>query len=373
MDRFGIQKRFMAVLAAVFICTSILGTSRVLGQMEPPQDIETQLTNIAAEERETLQQLFDLTQELAIMEKTEQQLEEEMKLLDARIAGYKLEIQAEEQHYQNQQEGLAAVMRSYQRLGAGSYLQILLDSDSLAGFLRKLNTLRDFTRNTGKLIAEAEEQKQQLTLDRNSLLEKHRQLEAKKEQQALAVAERLKLKEELEKNLAALADQRGYYQQQLNALEAGLKEIEPMLSQIFGGISDSIKEGRVPENALELSISLFSVKGKVTEKSFNEILALQQALPKLEFHFQQDRLELVFPEKQLKLQGHFEVQEGHTLSFLADSGSFFEMPLQQEYLDKLFQEGTFKVALEPLLGKNTLQSVKLYEGYMELYIKPNLF
>lgn len=367
------RMRLIAVLAAVAFFIGIFCTSTVLGQAEPPQDIETQLLNIDAEERDTLQKLFDLTQEIAVMERTEQQLQEEMKQLEGQIEDFRLKIQEEEQHYQNQQEGLRTVLRSYQRLGAGSYLQILLDSDSLSEFLRRLNTLRDFTRNTGKLIAQAEEVKIQLTADRNRLLDQHAQLEIKKDRQALAVEEKRELKEALEQSLAKLADQRGYYQQQLDFMEAGLKEVEPMLSQVFNGISDSIKSGKVPENALELSISLFSVKGKVTEKSFNEILSMQPGLPKLELHFVQDRLEMVFPEKQLKLYGRFEVQEGHILKFQADSGSFYELPLQQEYLDRLFEQGAFQVDLAPLLGKNTLQSVKLYEGYMELYIKPNLF
>ena len=49
------------------------------------------------------------------------------------------------------------------------------------------------------------------------------------------------------------------------------------------------------------------------------------------------------------------------------------MPLEPGYIEELLGEGDLVLDLKPLLGKNTLQSIKLKDGYIELNIKINLF
>ena len=91
------------------------------------------------------------------------------------------------------------------------------------------------------------------------------------------------------------------------------------------------------------------------------------------FAFKTDEIEISIPEKNLVVSGAFVIQDENVLRFQAEKGSFYGMPLEAEYIKELLGDEGIALNFKPLLGKNTLQSIKLKDGQIELNIKLNLF
>jgi peptidoglycan hydrolase CwlO-like protein len=367
-----IKKILVCSLAAVF-SLGLFYTSMVVGQAEPPSGIKDKLNSVSEKEKKTLQSLFTLSQEITVMDQEEQRLKEEIKSTNNEIKALETSIAEEEASYALRQEGLKQVLRSYQRMGPGSYLEIILNSDSLTTFLRRVNTLRDITRNTGVLLDKLQQSKDKLTAEKSKLSKQLALVEERERQSKEELDNKLKLKGELEGLLASLKGEKQYYQEQLMNLEKTLEELKPVLSDAVKEFYNIVQTGNAPKDAFKISFSLFSIKGTIDDKAFNEIISTQPNLSQMKFAFHQDRVDISMPDRNLIITGNFVIADNNVLRFQAEGGSFYGMPLEKEFIVGLFNGNEMALDLKPLLGKNTLQSITNHEGYLELSVKPNLF
>lgn len=359
-------------LAMVFIMM-IICTSTTVAQTQPPAGIQELLTGITEEEKHVLQGLFTLAQEIEVMESAERNLTKEIEQTNQEFVGLEMTITEEEANYKKNQEALKSVYKIYQKMGPGSYLEIMMDSDNLSTFLRRLNTFRDLTRNTGRLLENLELSKNKLAAEKVKLSEKLVLIKENQAQSKEALAKKLKLKEEKEAYLAGLKEKSTLYQEYLTSLQTMVAELKTLLSKSAMELSKIITDGSLPRDTIKITFSLFNIKGTIDEKTFNEIMSKQPNLSKLVFAFNEDEIEISIPEKNLVLTGDFVIQEENKLSFCAEKGSFYGMPLEPKYIEELLSEGDLILDLKPLLGKNILQAIRLHEGTIELNIKPNLF
>lgn len=373
MHKSGKLDIFLAFGLTIAFVLAIFCGNIVNGQADPFDIIEEKLNGISEEEKGILQDLFALAQEIESMERTEKELGQEIEAINGEINSLEAAIEVEAAAYAKKQEGLKQVLKSYQRLGPGSYLEILLDSDSLTTFLRRLNTLRDLTRDTGELLEQLEANGEKLSVQKSKLSEKLKLVEQKKQQSKAALDKKLKLKENEESYLAALKGEREFYQEYLSDIQQMWGELKPIFRQAASEFSDIIEEGNLPQDALKVTFSFFNAEGTIDEIVFNEVISEQSDLPKMIFDFQPGKIEISLPEQKLVLTGSFAALEGHILKFQAEEGSFYGMPLEPGSIEELFKEGDLSVDIKPLLGRNTLQAVKSQEGYIELYVKLNLF
>ncbi|MDF2840675.1 MAG: hypothetical protein K0Q99_1447 [Clostridia bacterium] len=372
----SISKKIKAILVfglTISLVLALFCTSIVAEQVEPPSPNQEGLLDISEEEKQILQSLFTLTQEIQVLENEEKKASGELEAARTELAVLESLIAIEEEDYGKKQEALKRFLKIYQKMGPGSYLEIIMDSDNLSTLLRRLNTLRDLTRNTGKLLEQLDERKVSLSSKKVKLAETLVMIKERQEHSKEALAEKLKLKEEKETYLASLKDQSLLYQEYLKSLEKMIAELKPLLQQAGKEFSSIITDGSLSRDALKLSISLFNVKGTMEEKTFNNMISKQPSLSEMVFTFHNDEIEIGIPNKKLILFGSFVINEVNTLSFQAEKGSFYGMPLEPGYIEELLNEGELTLDLKPLLGKNTLQSIKLREGYIELNIKPSLF
>jgi peptidoglycan hydrolase CwlO-like protein len=372
----SISKKIKAILVfglTISLVLALFCTSIVAEQVEPPSPNQEGLLDISEEEKQILQSLFTLTQEIQVLENEEKKAAGELEVARTELAVLESLIAIEEEDYGKKQEALKRFLKIYQKMGPGSYLEIIMDSDNLSTLLRRLNTLRDLTRNTGKLLEQLDERKVSLSSKKVKLAETLVMIKERQEHSKEALAEKLKLKEEKETYLASLKDQSLLYQEYLKSLEKMIAELKPLLQQAGKEFSSIITDGSLSRDALKLSISLFNVKGTMEEKTFNNMISKQPSLSEMVFTFHNDEIEIGIPNKKLILFGSFVINEVNTLSFQAEKGSFYGMPLEPGYIEELLNEGELTLDLKPLLGKNTLQSIKLREGYIELNIKPSLF
>ncbi|MFZ5352403.1 MAG: coiled-coil domain-containing protein [Bacillota bacterium] len=359
----------LTALCALLVLTALTCTSLIIGLAEPPSEIHEKLLKLSEEEKKVLQDLFVLSQEIEEMEKTEKRLKEEINTLGIEISYLEAEIAKDEKSYDKNRDSLKRLLQSYQRMGPGSYLEIILSSDSLGTLLNRINLLRDVTHNTERLLSDLEESKNMLLAEKSTQTEKLKLLEENKEKADEALRNGLRLKAELEKYLISLAEERDFYQQYLNDIQQQLSELKPFFSDMVKGFSRIVDEGGFPEDAIQVTISFFSLKGTIDQESFNEIMSTQADLPEMHFAFLDEKIEVSFPEKSLVLSGSFIIEEGNVIKFEAQHGSFYDMPLEPWFINELFKDQDLSIDLGPILGNLTIKTVNMKEGYLELFIR----
>jgi peptidoglycan hydrolase CwlO-like protein len=344
-----------------------------MGRVDNPSVIQQKLGAVSEKERKVLQELFKLTQEIEIAEAEEKAIAKELETLHTEISSFDVRIKAEEDSYAKKQEGLKQVMKTYQRMGAGSFLEIIMDSDSLTTFLRRVNILRDFTRKTGELLEQIEESKNKLALEKKNLNEKLLLVEKKQQEASESLAKKLSLKKEQEDYLTSLKGEREFYKHQLLALKEEMNDIKAFLASTTDKFSKIVEAGSFPQETLKIDISFSGIKGIIEDKALNEAIQTQADFPKIVFAIHPEKTEMSFPDKNLRVSGNFIIDDGHILKFIAEEGSILGMTMETEYVKELFSSGEFTMDLEALLQGNTLETIAAKEGYIELSIKFNLF
>ncbi len=368
----GRVKLLFFSLTIFFVCI-IFFASIIPSQADSFSVIQEKLDKITEEEREILQNLFTLTEEIEEIEKEEEVITQEIIIMNEEIQELERLFEEEEKAYGKKQDVLKGVLKSYQRRGPGSFIEILLNSDSLTMFLRRLNTLRDITRNTGELLEMLEESKDKLSREEEKLAEKLLVMEEKQEQLGKSMIEKVQLKKDEEDYLASLEDEKEYYQENLIDIQQMWNALKPLFSESTKEFSRIIQDSNLPPEAIKTSFSFFRIKGTIDEKTFNDIIEEHSTLPQMKISFNTEKMTIHMPEQNLILIGRFIIVEKDVLKFEAKEGSFYGISLGEASINELFQDGDLTLDLEPLLGGSTIDSVIIKEGTIEQTIIPKLF
>lgn len=356
------------VLAISITMVLSIQSNKILA--DPFFEIKEKLDSISEEQKEILQNLFILTQEIEGIEKEEEQLSKDIEKLNLEIKEIQEVIELEEETYEKNKEGLKQVLKSYQRMGPGSYIEIILDSDNLNMLLRRINTLQDFTSNTGELLNSVEESRDKLLMQKSKLDEKLIIEEEKQKLLKESLVMKMKLKEDKEEFLKSLEGEREYYQEYLTIIQKMWIELKSIFKEAAKEFSRIVKEEDLPEDAIDVSFSLFNIKGTIGEKTFNDIIKEHSQLPNMIFRFTSGIMELELPDNNLILKGKLILSNGNILKFEPEEGSFYGMPLEKWAINEMFSGADLVLNLDPLLGGNTLQSIEIKEKYLELLVIP---
>lgn len=367
---------FKTVKVKLFLVSSLIitlalvfsSTNMIAEQGDPFSEIKDKMSGISQKEKETLQKLFTQEQEIEAMERDEKEIARNIEITKGEIGDLQRTIAGEETAYAKGRENLKQVLQCYQRMGPGSYLEIILKSTDLSDLLKRINTLRDLTRNTGTLLDQITKNKERLSAEKTKLAEKLVLVEDKQEQLVQALTKKKQLKEDMEHYLASLAEERGHYQEYLNSLQLAWGELKPFFSNTAKALSSTIEKDNLPEDALKITYKFLSVKVSIDEKTLNDIIAGDPQLPKMVFSFHPGKVEMKVPDKNLILTGKFVIVDGHSLKFEVEEGSFYGMPLEIGAIKELFQEGYLELNLESKLDGFTLKSVEIMDGYLNLSI-----
>jgi peptidoglycan hydrolase CwlO-like protein len=370
-------------LKLFYLCTAMLLAlvmavpGHVTGEVKPITEAQEKLDGISEEEQKTLEKLFTLTQELEELEREEDKLTGEIDELKANIAETDKSIEKEQRSYDNNLYIMEQVLLSYQRGGPASYLEILLQSESLTAFLKNMNLIKDISRNTAELLDTIETGKEKLEAYRESLAADQELLTKKQEELQAQLEKKRSVKEEQEAYLTELQEEKAKYEEHLSNLKIMWEDLKGIFSSIVGEFSRIIGEGYFTMEDLNLSFNLFSVKGSVSEDTFNTILREHSDLSEIVFHFEKDNIVIEVPDKKLVLNGRFTISGDSALLFEAESGTFYGMPLEKESIDELFKEGPLLIDFEAVAGDLVLIDIRLDsvtagDGTLEFTIKTGL-
>ena len=364
------MKKVLPLLIIILILTS----SVILGEGEEDiSQIQEILFSITEEEKEILEYLFIQTQEIEEMEREAERMDEEIHSIEEDIANIDNRIKEEEENYERNLEALKIVLQTYQRMGPGSYLEIILSSDSLTSLIRRVNVLRDLTKNTDELLANIEISREKLISERSDLDEKVKLLEEKRSVLEENLHKKQELVKEQEEYLASLQSDREVYLERLEYISMMMEEIKEILKEFTLGFNRILVEGNFPEDGIKQSFTLRGIKASIDEKVFNDIVNAYDWIPRIEIRFLDGEIELNAPEKGLRMAGNFQIEDGQTLKFVPEKGSFLDMPLGKGTLDSLFEGGDFTLNFEPLIGRNIIREVNVLDGYLEVLVAIRLF
>jgi peptidoglycan hydrolase CwlO-like protein len=368
------KMRSLYIWIGITLILSLAAPGRVSGEVQPITEAREKLKGISEEEQKTLEELFRLAQEIEELEREVTRLTGEIELVEGRITKLDGEIEQEEKEYKEQLKLLEQVLISYQRGGPATYLELLLQAENLSGFLDRINLIKDISKNVSELLDSIKVSKQKLSEAKGRLEEEQLKLEQKKEELKEPIREKNRLVAEQEAYLENLKEEKIKYEEHLANLQLMWSDLKEIFSSIVDEFARIIGEGHFTMEDLNISFSLFTIKGSLTDETLNRILKEHSALSEIVFSFQPDNIKLEIPDKSLVLNGRFEISGKSALLFVPESGSFYGMPLEQASIDELFKEGPLIIDFEAVAGdlvmiEIRLDSVEAKEGYLEFRIR----
>ena len=363
--------RLLLMLILIIAFIVVFTPPQIAQQSGPIMDMEQDYEMLIKEETEVLKRIFSLTIEMENVKKEQEILTGEISFIETELNNLINKIEAQQIIYENTRAGFKQVFRTYQKLGASSYLEIILQADSLKDFLRRLNTIKQIGRNIYNYLHVLEESKNELDLQVNNHQEMLLQLEKKEEQLEDSLLMASSLKAEMEDNLIILGDKRDQHLIQLNDMQLAWVEIKPSFLESLNELSMIINNGELPINALKTTITLRGIRGTLSQEIFNNIIIKQPGLSNITFKFLPKVAILKLTDKNLVLEGTFSIVDRSSIMFNVFGGTFYEFPLDNNSLKDLFQDTQLIMDFQPLLGNSILQSIEIKDGQIELMIIPS--
>lgn len=358
---------FMIFFALIFTCVF---PYQAISEVEPIKEVEGKIKEISEVEKAVLEDLFTLSQQISEMEKKEAQAIEQIDRLESEMETLSERIVQNQENYELQRDVLRKLLVNYQKRGPASYLETFLSAGNLTTFLKSLNILKDVSRNSQKLLASISEAKTQLEAEKELLAQKQAQVVQTKQELEKAISEMLVLKEEQQKILASLADQRETFEQELSYIETMWDESKYLFGNIINYFNTIIARGNLPLDQLNLQLDFPRIRATLTDELLNGVLTSQQDLPAMYFYFHPENIDVEVPEKQLALKCHFVIEDKSSITFIIDQGTFYGMPLTESSISELLENGSLKLDFKELMGSIIVDSAQTYEGYMEFALAP---
>jgi peptidoglycan hydrolase CwlO-like protein len=370
-DRTRYKKIIIWLIAA--LCLPSAASNIASSEVKPITEAQERIKGISEEEQKVLQQLFTLSQQIEESERDKARLAGEIEELNARINELDESIKDREKEYEHKLDLLEKVLLSYQKGGPASYLEILFSARDFSSFLKSINLIRDISRNTGELLAAIKEEGKKLAEEKELLAQEVTALEDTQKKLEISISELAELKKEQETYLASLEDEKGNYEEHLRSLELMWNDLKSMFSGVVDEFTSIIREGRFTIDDLNLSIGFSSVKGSISDETFNRIVRENSTLPETVFHFHKGYSVIEVPEKSLVLEGSFVKSGDAGVLFEVKSGSFYGMPLEEESIRELFKEGPIYIDFEAVAGDMVtidivLDKVETREGYLDFTV-----
>ncbi len=360
---------FSLLLLSVLLALNLVSPAVSSAVESPQEEVRQQLEALTEEEKQVLENLFALSQDIEDLLRQQVELEIDLAAAEERVLVVEDEIKTQELLFENQRDVLGEVLKSYQRRGPGSTLEIILSARDFSDLIQRINLLRELTRNTGNLMDELNVKLEQLEVERIALQMLLETVEEQREALAKVLSENLALRDQLENRLEALEEERAQYEGQLASLNQAWRQVNLVFSQFateFGRLAES---GGLPQSAITLSFSLTGVRGTLREEALNQAFRDAAGIEGVYLRFRPGRILIEIPDSRFELYGTFDIKEGTILQFIPEEGTFYDIQLTDASLRELFLDGVLEMDLVPVLEGYTLRMVRVIDGALELYTR----
>ncbi|MZQ98551.1 MAG: hypothetical protein GT601_12815 [Acidaminobacter sp.] len=331
------------------------------------------IENLNAEELVLLSELFETASRIDQLEAEMAVIQNDISALGGQIEEKQFQINESAKAYDAVRDTLGEILKSQQRAGAASNLEVVLNATSLKDLLRRLNLLRELSRKTDTLMQETQAARLRLEEEKAALSLLFAAQKAKEAELAETLRSLVEARTALESQLQALASDRAFYEANLKKLDQSWSAFKPVFTESVTALSEMLESGDVPTGTIELEFSPSGVQGRITDDKFNTALSSRQDLPELRFDFTKKGVLMTFVKEKAELQGYFEIVEERQLAFKVESGSFQGVSMSKAALEDLVSRGTLTFDLSGTLGKSTLRRITHEDGAIALTIDIKLF
>lgn len=337
------------------------------------EEIDRSIVDLNVEELKILDELYIIQQDINDLENQGRRIVLEIESVLLLIEDIEENIEEKTYSYNNNLEIMESVLKSYQKNGAYNYLQLILSSNDLPTLLRRINSIRDISRNTSKLLDTLNLEKEELMIEKSNLDDNLVILDNTRKELEKTISNKMESKATLEIRLNELMDEKDKYLGYLEELNNRWKVSKPVFEDVITTLVAIVETGDLPEELIETRITLTGVFGRISDNSLNIALKEKNLSSPLQVKFKKDEMTLTLDELKLIINGDLEQIDDQSLRFNMTSGQYMGLKLEKSSLEELFEFGFLELKFSSILGRNKIRSVRINDGYLELNIIPVLF
>lgn len=366
------MKKLSILLCLILILSIIITSIPSVNAVEEEIDFDEKLFSISEEEKRIVEELFIQLQEIEGLERDYIAISEDIEELRMDASDIEKRIQNEEQRYNSNLDILEEVFRSYQRMGPASYLEIILESNNISDFLRRINVIKDLAKNTGNLLASIDETKAILVEEKQKLDEKLSLIEQIQRSLKETLNQKNYLVKEQEEYLRSLEADREYYEMYLNSLADMMVKLEDLFDVLRAELPGIISNSNVSLEALNPKLSFQGVKLTISEDLFNQFLGNHEGLPAMKFEFDSKNIIMTIGEYNIRLIGDFSIYKNYSIEFIIHQVRFHDFVLEEKTVKDLIGDSII-FDFESVLNGGSINDVKIIENSMELTVDLKIF
>lgn len=337
------------------------------------EEIDRSIVDLNVEELKILDELYIIQQDINDLENQGRRIVLEIESVLLLIEDIEENIEEKTYSYNNNLEIMESVLKSYQKNGAYNYLQLILSSNDLPTLLRRINSIRDISRNTSKLLDTLNLEKEELMIEKSNLDDNLVILDNTRKELEKTISNKMESKATLEIRLNELMDEKDKYLGYLEELNNRWKVSKPVFEDVITTLVAIVETGDLPEELIETRITLTGVFGRISDNSLNIALKEKNLSSPLQVKFKKDEMTLTLDELKLIINGDLEQIDDQSLRFNMTSGQYMGLKLEKSSLEELFEFGFLELKFSSILGRNKIRTVRINDGYLELNIIPVLF
>lgn len=327
-------------------------------QVFDEEEVSQRLDTIDSEVSDIVSELYRLEQFIQESKLRINRLQEEQAKTEEKIRQTREEILKKQEEIQSYESTLGQVLATYQRMGATSFLEILLESENLKNLLQRITLFQDMTRNTGDLMMKIEDALVELDQTERLLQETRVALMEEEEELSRVILENQQYVEEQELYLASLEDERDVYEEQLQLLRQAWSDLKPVFKSASEEFLNLVSSGTLTEDMVDISISFTGISARISEADFNQAVLDNERLPSMVFSIEDEGITININEDVLELRGYFEVQNNYELHYVPTSAYFYGINLEPSSIEELFEEGELVLDLTNILDTDRVKRVK---------------
>lgn len=366
------MKKLQMLLYFVLILSIIIAFIPFVNAEVEIMGFEEKLSSIGEEEKKIVEELFIQMQEIEGLERDYIAISEDIEEFKIDVHDLKIRIQNEEGKYNSNLDLLEEILRSYQRMGPASYLEIVLESSNISDFLRRINVVRDLAKNTGNLLDSIEETKTVLVEEKQNLDEKLTLIEERKRSLKETLDQKNRLVKEQEVYLKLLEADRVYYEMYLNSLSDMMVKLEDLFDVLGAELPEIISNSDISLEELNPRLSLQGVKLTISDDLFNKFLGNHEDLPAMEFDFDSQNIIMTIPEYNISLIGDFSIYESYSIEFIIHQVKFYDFVLEEKTVKDLVGDSIL-FNFKSLLNGSSIKDIKIIDNSMELTVDLKIF
>lgn len=360
---------FIPIILVLSILISYMPSALAQGEII---DFEEELSTISDEEKRIIEELFIQLQEIEGLERDYENTSKDIEGLKSDVKDLEFQIQEEEEKYDYNLSILEELLKSYQRMGPASYLEIVLESQSVSDFLRRINVIRDLTKNTGDLLKSVEETKEKLLVEKSNLDEKLALIEERQRNLQEILSQKTQLVREQEEYLKSLESDREYYQMHLENLSVSMLGLKELFTKLKAQLPGIIASSDISLEELNPKLSLQGIRLTISEDLFNRIIGEHEDLPIIRYEFSSKNINMFIDEYKLRLTGDFSIYQGHSIEFIIKQVRFYDFILEEKTVKDLMGDSIL-FEFERILEGSSIKDIKIFDGYIELTLDLKLF